>query len=132
MVGMAALDLATASVPLDLWPAGDTGSVRPTLLRAHPAVSHGRLRVDRLGRTLVTGTAEAQRWWPVAAPLRAAAALFLDVGQTAGRPAEAGRLDADVGIGARFLTPLIPGMFRIDLGRGLRDGEMALSLVYLP
>jgi hypothetical protein len=132
VVAMTATDLATASTPMDLWPAADTGIVKSTLLRAHPVLSHGRLRVDRLGRRLHTATGEAQRWWRVAGPLRAAAAAFIDVGGITKRSIAGARADADAGIGVRLSTGILPGTFRIDLARGLRDGATALSFVYEP
>ena len=75
----------SATGPLDLWPAGDTGHARRTLLRAHPVLDSGRLRVDQLGRVFVNGSAEAQRWWPLRTFLMAGAALFLDAVRTASR-----------------------------------------------
>ncbi|MGH9346259.1 MAG: C39 family peptidase, partial [Vicinamibacterales bacterium] len=48
-----------ATAPLDVWPSGDTGHARRTLLRAHPVLDDGRLRVERLGRHLLQGTVEA-------------------------------------------------------------------------
>jgi hypothetical protein len=125
-------ELATSATPLDVWPAGDTGSVRTTLLRAHPVLSHGRLRTDRLGRLVSTATGEAQRWWRVAGPVRAAAALFLDTGQTAKTVTGPSRFAADLGVGARFSAAIVPGIFRIDLAHALRDDEFALSFVYQP
>jgi hypothetical protein len=65
LLGTADLQLATRLTPLDLWWAGDTGHARAALLRAHPALDGGRLRADRLGRTLGIVSLEAQRWWTV-------------------------------------------------------------------
>lgn len=132
LLATGATHLATESTPLDLWPAGDTGSARSTLLRAHPILSHGRLRVDRLGRRLQAATGEAQRWWRVAGPVRAAAAAFIDVGKVTNPSTGGRRTDIDAGVGARFSTATLPGTFRIDLAHGLRDGQTALSFVYEP
>jgi hypothetical protein len=131
-VAVAGVQLASRQTPPSLWGAGDTGSVRTTLLRAHPVLDDGRLRVDRLGRAFLYGTAEAQRWWRIAGPLRAAAATFGDIGRTGRRFDEGAQRDVDVGIGARFAMAGIPGMFRADLAKGLRDGVTAFSLVYEP
>jgi hypothetical protein len=38
----------------------------------------------------------------------------------------------DVGAGVRLAVPTVPGVFRIDLGKGLRNDGMALSLTYTP
>jgi hypothetical protein len=37
-----------------------------------------------------------------------------------------------VGVGARFAVIGMPGIFRVDLAKGLRDGATALSFVYEP
>ena len=123
---------ATRATPMNLWSAGDTGHVRAALLRAHPVLDEGHLRVDRLGRTFFHGSLEAQRWWRVAGPVRAAAAAFGDLGRTGGRVSGAARGDVDLGVGARLAVAGIPGIFRADLGKGLRDGATAFSLVYEP
>ena len=130
--GAVSVQIASDRTPLDLWWAGDTGHARSTLMRAHPVLDRGRLRVDRLGRTLIHGSLEAQRWWPVAGPVRAAAAAFGDVGRTGGLHDGTAFGDADVGIGARLALAGIPGVFRVDLAKGLRDGATALSVAYDP
>ena len=123
---------ATDKTPLDLWWSGDTGQVRSTLLRAHPALDEGRLRVDRLGRTLIHASLEAQHWWRIAGPVRAGAAAFGDVGRTARRLAGPPRTDLDVGLGARLAVIGMPGVFRMDLAKGMQDGATAVSFVYEP
>jgi hypothetical protein len=125
-------ETASAQTPMNLWPAGDTGHARPALLRAHPVLDAGRLRVERLGRAFLHGSIEAQRWWPVAGPLRIAAAAFTDLGRTTRRTDSTARGDVDVGLGARVAVAGIPGVFRADLGKGLRDGAIAICLVYEP
>ena len=123
---------ASRQTPLDLWWAGDTGAVRPALLRAHPALTHGRLQTDRLGRVVIQGSIEARRWWRVVGPVSAAAAAFVDVGRTGLRVDQSARHDVDLGIGARVSVPGMPGVLRVDLGKGLRDGRTAVSFVYEP
>jgi predicted double-glycine peptidase len=125
-------ETASARTPMNLWPAGDTGHARAALLRAHPVLDEGRLRVERLGRVFLHGSLEAQRWWRVAGPLRIAAAAFTDLGQTTRRTDSTARGDVDVGLGARVAVTGIPGVFRADLGKGLRDGAFAIGLVYEP
>jgi len=127
-----AVQFASRQTPFDLWWAGDTGVVRPALLRAHPALTQGKLRTDRLGRTVIQGSIEAQRWWRVAGPVSAAAAAFVDAARTALRVDQSARNDVDVGIGARFSVPGMAGVLRVDLGKGLRDGRTAASFVYEP
>src|SRR5688500_9150177 len=128
----AGFDAASSSTPLNLWAAGDPGHVRGALLRAHPVLDDGRLRLERLGRLLIHGSLEAQRWWRVAGPARIAAAAFSDVGRTARRFSGRGQGDVDVGVGARLAVAGIPGIFRADLGKGLRDGSTEISFVYAP
>jgi predicted double-glycine peptidase len=132
LIASAGFETASRSTPMNLWPAGDTGHVRAALLRAHPVLDEGRLRVERLGRAFLQGSLEAQRWWRVAGPLRVAAAAFTDMGRTARRAAGSAQGDADAGLGVRVAVAGIPGIFRADLGRGLRDGATALSVVYEP
>ena len=123
---------ASSQTPTDLWWAGDTGSVRSVLLRAHPVLTGGRLRTDRLGRLLVQGSIEAQRWGPLVGPIRVAAASFVDVARTAVRLEGPLRDDVDFGLGLRFSVAGVPGLLRVDLGKGLRDGRTAVSFVYEP
>jgi hypothetical protein len=122
--------LATEAAPLDLWWAGDTGHARTTLLRAHPLLDDGRLRVDRLGRALVHASVEGRRWWRVSGPLRAAVATFSDVGRTARRWVGPALVDVDAGVGGRLAIDGLPGVFRVDIARGLREGATALSVGY--
>lgn len=132
LLGTADLQLATRLTPLDLWWAGDTGHARPALLRAHPALDGGRLRTARLGRTLGIVSVEAQRWWTVSGPLRAAAAMFGDVAHTAQRYEGRPLRDVDVGIGVRLAVAGVPGVFNANLAKGLADGATAFSVTYQP
>jgi hypothetical protein len=131
-ISRGSVQTATAFTPLALWRAGDTGQARPTLLRAHPVLDHGRLRTDRLGRLFAQISFEIQRWWRVAGPVRAAAAAFGDAGRTARMRAGAAQNDVDLGLGARLALAGMSGIFRIDVARGLRDGATAVSFVYEP
>ena len=123
----------TAATPPDFWFAGDTGDARQTLLRAHPVLEDGRLRFSRLGRVLVNVSAEGQHWWPpLRGLLRAGAALFVDAARTSRRAEGPALDDVDVGAGVRLAVTGFPGLFRVDLGKGLRDDAMAFSLTYTP
>jgi hypothetical protein len=128
----AGAEIVSRETPLNLWRAGDTGHVRTALLRAHPVLDDGQLRVERLGRMFFHGSVEAQRWWRVAGPLRAAAAAFADLGWTGRRVSGDARGDVDLGAGARLAVAGIPGIFRADLGKALGDGDTVFSLVYEP
>ena len=125
------LGAVSAHSPPDLWLAGDTGHIRPTLLRAHPLVQNGRLKVDQLGRRLAAVTIEAQRWIRHG-PAVFAPAVFMDVARIGRRAAGSGRVDTDLGLGVRIGTPGIGGTLRLDVARGLRDGASAFTLVYEP
>jgi hypothetical protein len=121
----------SVDAPLDIWPAGDAGLVRPTLLRAHPLVTDGKFRSMRLGATVVTGSVELQRFWRWTG-VQFGPAAFADVGRTARRVDGSAVMDADLGIGFRARVAGMPGIIRVDIASGLRDGRKALSLVYEP
>ena len=123
---------ATAPTPPDLWFAGDTGTVRPALLRAHPIVDDGRLESERLGRRIGHASGEARQWWSVRSIVHIGAAVFVDVAQVGLRSAPGGRGDVDVGGGMRVGFVGLEGVFRLDIGKGLRDGATAFSFVYEP
>jgi hypothetical protein len=59
-------------------------------------------------------------------------AAFTDVGRTGHRLRASSLGDADLGIGARVAVAAMPGLFRIDLAKGLRDGATVISFVYEP
>lgn len=117
---------ASERAPLDLWPGGDTGHARATLTRAHPLLDEGRLRTERLGTSLMHASIEGRRWWKPVGPVRAAAAAFTDFARNGPL------LDVDAGVGARFAIASMPGVVRIDVAKGLRDGAKAISVGYEP
>jgi hypothetical protein len=125
--GRAGFDFAGDAAPLALWPGAGTGHARQALLRAHPLLDDGIVRGGVFGRRLAHAGLELRRWIrPSSRPWRIAPALFVDVAHAA----RAGtgfdeRLHADAGVGLRFGVP--GGAIRVDVGRGLRDGAMAVS-----
>jgi Papain-like cysteine protease AvrRpt2 len=123
---------ATSATPADLWLAGDTGTVRPALLRAHPIVDDGRLQSERLGRGIVHLSGETRQWWTLRSVIQLGAGVFVDAVRVERRADADGRGDIDVGGGLRLGFPGLDGVFRLDLGKGLRDGSTALSFVYEP
>jgi len=128
-------EVVAADAPLNLWPAGDTGQARRALLRAHPVLNDGRLRIDRLGRHLMQATAEAQHWWRAAGVAAMGAAIFVDTARVTRRPPPAPQralADVDVGAGFRLALPGHHGTFRADLAHGLRDGRNAFSVSWTP
>lgn len=122
---------ATAGAPADLWFAGDTGVARPVPLRAHPVVRDGRLRTGQLGRSVVHGSVEAQRWWRVPF-VSIGAAAFVDTARLDHRFDAGARHDVDVGGGFRATVPGLGAVLRVDLARGLRDGTTRVSAAFEP
>ncbi len=131
LVGRGGVGLATRATPPDLWFGGDTGATRAILLRAHPIVADGELRSSRLGRRILHGSGEAQRWWPLSIA-RVGAAIFVDAAHVTGGLTIPARRDVDTGFGGRLALPGVPGIFRVDLARGLRDGATTWSVVFEP
>jgi hypothetical protein len=131
VVGRGGFGIASRNVPLDLWYAGDTGHVREVLSRAHPLLENSRLRTDLLGRGILHGSVELQRWWP-ASLIQIGGAAFIDSVRTFDRLQPGSRTDADVGAGFRLAVPGVRGVFRADVARGLRDGAVAFAFVYQP
>lgn len=102
------------------------------LARAHPLLDDGRMRVERLGRSIAFGSGEAQYWWKAPALTRLGAAAFLDVVRTmqrngALRPVD----DVDIGAGVGVASLLVPGRLRVDYAHGLRDGADAVTVRYV-
>jgi hypothetical protein len=124
--------VTTAATPPDLWFAGDTGTVRPALLRAHPVVDDGMLQSDRLGRRIAYLSGEARQWWTLRSAIHVGAAAFADTARVDRQAAADHRGDVDVGGGLRLGFPGLEGVFRLDVGKGLRDGATAFSFVYEP
>ncbi len=131
-IARAGAAIATSSTPADLWFAGDTGTVRPALLRAHPIVDDGMLQSERLGRGITHLSGETRQWWTFRSVIQIGAGIFVDAARVDRRAAEDSRGDVDVGGGLRLGFPGLDGVFRLDLGKGLRDGSTALSFVYEP
>jgi hypothetical protein len=131
-VGRAGMGAASVQTPPDIWFAGDTGRARNLPLRAHPLITDGQIRVERIGRHVFYTSGEAQRWWQAKAGVRVGAATFVDFARTAQRIGPRAQTDVDLGIGARLGIPGVSGVLRIDVAKGLRDGAKALSFVYDP
>jgi hypothetical protein len=115
--------------PLALWPGAGTEPARDALLRAHPLLDDGVVTDAVIGRTLASGSAEWRYWiQPGRRPFRIAPAVFIDAARAL-RSLDGfdRRFHVDLGIGLRVGIPGA-GALRVDLGRGLRDGEMALSV----
>ena len=121
---------ASSSAPASIWPGADTGHARPVLLRAHPLLDDGVIEGGVFGRRVGFASFEAQRWLKpmVQGLLRIAPALFVDTARaTRGLATTDRRLHVDVGAGLR-LALAGSGVLRVDVARGLRDGQTALSV----
>ena len=124
----AGLSASATSLPFAFWPGAGTGQGRAPLLRAHPLLREGRI-AGVFGSRLAHGGLEWRRWrGPLAHALRIAPAAFVDAARAFDAPAFGDhRAHVDVGIGVRLAIPTA-GVVRVDLARGVRDGEMALSI----
>lgn len=121
--------VADTDAPLALWPGAGTEPARDALLRAHPLLDDGVVSDAVIGRTLASGSVEWRYWiQPGRRPIRIAPAVFVDAARAA-RSLDGfdQRFHVDAGIGFRLGIPGA-GALRVDLGRGLRDGEMAMSV----
>jgi hypothetical protein len=128
VVARAGFEAAGDGAPLALWPGAGTGQGRDALLRAHPLLDDGVIRRGAFGRRLFHAGVEWRRWTaPSVRLVRLAPAIFLDVARAGSVPGFAdGRFHADLGAGLRLALPG-SGTLRVDVARGLRDGQMALS-----
>jgi hypothetical protein len=90
------------------------------------------LQSERLGRGIVHVSGETRQWWTVRSVIQIGAGVFVDAVRVERRSIEDGRGDVDVGGGVRLGFPGLEGVFRLDLGKGLRDGSTAVSFVYEP
>lgn len=125
---------ATAGAPPSEWPGAGVGIARSALLRAHPLLDEGILRGVAFGRRLASAGGEANLWLEGIGPLRVAPAAFVDAARAWGRIGDTSPSDlhVDVGLGLRLAGGSDGGTLRVDLARGLRDGETTLSLGWTP
>jgi hypothetical protein len=117
------------AAPMGLWPGAGDGHARAPLLRAHPLLSGGIITGSVFGRRLAYGSGELQHWvgsWPA----RIGIAAFVDIARVSGRASSVARdaFQMDAGGGLRFKAPGQKGTLRVDVGRGIRDGAMALTV----
>jgi predicted double-glycine peptidase len=116
----AGISAVTADTPLDLWPGGDTGVVRSALARAHPLLHRGAINASGLHQILANATLEFQRPIVVRPFTQIGGAAFVDA---------AGE-HIDAGAGLRVRMPGTPGLLRLDIAGGLRDGRTAFSVAW--
>jgi Papain-like cysteine protease AvrRpt2 len=124
--------LVSNDAPLALWPGAGEGRARSELLRAHPLLDAGILDVSAqsaFGRSIIYGSAEAQRWFARPRLVRLGAAAFVDVAD-ARRQLSIGTSArfTDIGAGLRVRVPGVNKVLRIDVAHGLQDGADALTI----
>jgi hypothetical protein len=123
----------TRNAPFSLWPGAGTGQARPSLLRAHPLLSHGIISSPAFGRHLITVNLESVRWVETPSLLPVGIAAFLDVARVWNRIAAEPpdtvnpRLHLDAGAGLRVRMPGGRQVVRLDYAYGLRDGRHVVS-----
>jgi hypothetical protein len=123
------VEAASARAPLDVWPGAGAGHARDVLARAHPLLAGGVVHGGIFGRTLAHGGAELQAAAFAPGPARVGVALFGDVARAwhALAAGSGARTQIDVGIGLRLRVAGHAPTLRIDVARGLRDGQSAVS-----
>jgi len=119
--------LATDAAPRSIWPGAGSGSGRAVRARAHDLLTDGRITGPLFGRRLAYGGLEAVRWAGVG-PLDVGLAAFVDVAAAGARPEgiRGAGFQTDLGLGLRIGLPGGSAL-RLDVGRGLLDGETAVS-----
>ena len=130
VTGQAGAGIMGDNAPPDTWFGGDTSSTRPPL-RAHRLIDDGYMTTTRIGRTIVHASVEGQHWWTTRRG-NVGAALFLDLVSVDRRIIRGRQRDADIGVGFRSGVPGSPGNIRVDVGRGLRDGALRVSVGFEP
>jgi hypothetical protein len=135
----AGVEHASSAAPFGLWPGAGEGHVSSLLLRAHPLLEDGVIRLGReaiFARTVTYWSGRAERWIGWSLPVRLAGAGFVDIAEAAqglsvtsenGPATPDGRLQIDVGTGLRLRVPGTVGTFRLDVARGLRDATNAIT-----
>lgn len=121
---------ASAGSPRALWMGAGTGLGRPMLLRAHPLLDSDVVRGPMFGRRITFANAEYQHPLRQAITGSIAVAAFVDAAQVwdglGGLATSPFQVDA--GVGLRFRLPSDAGAIRLDIARGLRDGQSAFSV----
>jgi hypothetical protein len=123
------------AAPFAIWPGASDGHARASLLRAHPLLDDGVVDAggqSAFGRTLLNAGFESQRWLDRPSLVRVGIAGFVDAAR-ASRRAVSGTesFQVDVGAGLRIKIPGSPGVLRLDIAHGARDGANALTVGWL-
>ena len=127
--GLVGLYSASPLAPFDLWMGAGTGQGRPVLLRAHPLIENETLHSAMFGRQLAFATTEYNRPFRTTLAGVFSAAAFVDLAQawhglTGPGPSP---FEVDAGVGFRLRVLRGGGVARLDLAKGLIDGDLTLS-----
>jgi hypothetical protein len=127
----AGVESASLAAPLDLWPGADVGHARDVLARAHPLLRDGVVSGGVFGRTLGHGGVEVRAKTFARGPARLGVALFTDIAR-AWHPLDptGTGTHVDFGIGLRVRVAGEARALRVDVARGLRDGNHAISAAW--
>jgi hypothetical protein len=129
--GTIGAERVTTSAPLAVWPGAGEGRARATMLRAHPLLDDGMIEIgpeSAFGRSMQYANAEAQRWLSRPRVPRLGVAAFVDVVRATQRVDNGIAFQADIGAGLRLRIPGAGKVLRVDVGRGLKDGNTALTV----
>jgi hypothetical protein len=133
--GTAGWERVSDAAPFGLWPGAGEGRARAPLLRAHPLLDEGIVDLagaSAFGRSLTFASAEIQRWFERPTLIRIGLAGFADSARASRRAFSSGdTAHVDVGVGVRARIPGSPGVLRVDVAHGLRDGGNALTVGWL-
>ena len=120
---------ASSSAPLLLWPGAGTGPGGAYLLRAHPLLDDGVIAGKGFARELAHGGIEIQLWPWSSSLLSLGIAAFVDAARPGSPFARAtAPMQVDFGTGLRVQLPTQSEHLRLDVARGARDGQVALSI----
>ena len=126
---LAGTTIASDEAPRALWPGASAGRGRGILLRAHPLHDDGIVTSEVFGRRIVYASVERQQPVKTMKIATIGVAGFVDAAKVWHRAAgaDASPLHVDIGAGLRVNAPRAGGMIRLDVGYGLRDGEVRIS-----
>jgi len=127
---VAGAERTSDAAPLAVWSGAGEGRVREPLLRAHPLLDGGTIDAlpqSAFGRSLLTASFEARRWFDRPQLPRVAVATFGDAARSSRSAAGTTTLNVDIGAGLRIRVPGWRSVLRLDVAHGVRDGRNALT-----
>ena len=129
LFAVAGVTFASRAAPLALWPGAGARTGRDVLLRGHLLLDDDVVTGEVFGRRVAYATVEYEHPLRESPFGRLSAAVFIDTARAWQRlgGAPPSKLHADAGGGIRLHAPGIGGRVRLDVGYGLRDGNVVLS-----